>query len=175
MFRRFDICIVLFLLLNACYWVILNALNTIVAPYVYFVLPAIFIVPVAMYMNFSSMVVVILITAFAVASATPANSFFIAIVWLMTAFIVNSWRFKFRALDLFSSITLMQIVNLFVIIFYAFAMPIGTDTFFEYVKRLACDTAFSGVLLCLCSGLCLSVPVSIMSFFGLDITMNEDI
>ncbi len=53
-------------------------------------------------------------------------------------------------------------------------MPIGADTFFEYIKRVASDTAFSGVLLCVCSWLSLSVPVSIMSFFGVDITANED-
>ncbi len=174
MFKRFDISAVLFLFLNACYWIILNSINSFISPWVYFVLPAIFIVPPAMYMNFPSTVVVVLISAFATASAMSANSFFIAFVWLSIAFVVNSWRFKFRTLDFFSSLTLMQIVNLIVIIFYMLIMPIGSDTFFEYIKRVASDVAFSGVLLSFLSYLSLSVPVSIMSFFGIDITANED-
>ncbi len=153
----------------------LNAINTFVSPWAYFILPAIFIVPPAMLMNFPSMVVVSLISSFAMSSAMSANPFFIALVWLAIGFVVNSWRFKFRSLDPFASVTLMQIVNLVVIIFYIPAMPVGADSFIEYTKRLACDVAFSGVLLGFCSWLTLAVPLSIMSFFGVDVMPNEDI
>ncbi len=175
MFKRFDICIILFLLLNACYWFILNSVNSMVSPYVYFVLPAIFIVPSAVFMNFPSMVVVCTISAFSVASSMPVNIFAVASVWLAMGFTVNAWRFKFRSLDVFSSITLMQFVNLFIIVFYMMLLPMGAENWVEYFKRVACDYAFSGLLLCFCANFCLSLPVSIMSFFGIDITTTEDV
>ncbi|MBE6413429.1 MAG: hypothetical protein E7035_02610 [Verrucomicrobiaceae bacterium] len=175
MFKRFDICIVLFLVLNACYWFILNALNSAVSPYVYFLLPAIFIVPAAMFMNFSSMVVVCAISACATASAMPINMFAVCAVWLAAGFAINAWRFKFRALDIFSSITVMQFVNMFVFAFYVLLLPVSAENYVEYIKRVACDFAFSGLLLCLCANFCLSLPVCIMSFFGVDIMSTEDV
>ena len=174
MFKRFDICIVLFLLLNACYWIVLNALNTFVSPYVYFVLPAIFIVPTAIYMNFSSMLFVMTFTAFAVASSMPVNTFAVCAVWLIIGIFLNSNKAKFRILDWFSSSMLMQLVNVVVLVSYMVLLPMGAVDFYEYIKRIASDAAASGLLLCLCSNLCVSLPVSIMSFFDVDITSMRD-
>ena len=140
----------------------MNALNTFVSPYVYFVLPAIFIVPTAIYMNFSSMLFVMTFT------------FAVCAVWLIIGIFLNSNKAKFRILDWFSSSMLMQLVNVVVFVSYMILLPMGAVDFYEYIKRIASDVAASGLLLCLCSNLCMSLPVSIMSFFDVDITSMRD-
>ena len=125
--------------------------------------------------EFSSMVVVCAISACATASAMPINMFAVCAVWIAAGFAINAWRFKFRALDIFSSITVMQFVNMFVFAFYVLLLPVSAENYVEYIKRVACDFAFSGLLLCLCANYCLSLPVCIMSFFGVDIMSTEDV
>ena len=175
MFKRFDICIILFLLLNASYWLILSVINSCVAPYFYLLLPAIFIVPCAMFLGAISMIFVVVISSFMFALSTPTNPFLVCAVWGSIGFFINAWRFKFRTLDWLSCIMLMQIVNAVILIFYAFILPNACASFADFVKRFSFDFAVSGLVLCLCGNFCVSLPVSIMSFFGVDITLREDI
>ena len=56
MFRRFDIRIFLILFLNAAYVYMLSVLNTEIAPAAYVVLPAIFIIPAALFLNIVQMI-----------------------------------------------------------------------------------------------------------------------
>ena len=175
MFKRFDICIILFLLLNASYWLIFSAINSCVSPYVYFLLPAIFVVPCAMFLGTVSMAIVVVISAFMFALPSQSSSFIVCVAWCAIGFLVNTWRFKFRTLDWFSCIMLMQIVNTALLVFYAIVLPNNSASFFDFVRRFSFDFAVSGLSLCLCGNFCVALPVSIMSFFGVDITTSEDV
>ena len=138
-------------------------------------MPALFIVPPAMFMNFPSAAVVVAASALAISAGTPANPYAVCVVWLAAAMLVNAWRFKFRSLDAFSGMALMLFANAAVALLCAPAMPMGAENFSQYARRFCCDLAASGMLICACAHFCLSLPVSIMGFFGIDLTMNEDI
>ena len=159
MFRRFDVCIWLFLVLNALYWVAVSALNTCAQGYFYLVVPALFIVPAALYMNYVSMSIVVVFSAMASFSNADVNPFLIAAVWLMAAWLVN----------------VSLLVNMFLILCYAVILPCGVYTAGEYVKRILVDAAASGLFILAVGNFCAKLPVCIMDYFGIDITMNEEI
>lgn len=175
MFRRFDICIVLFLALNACYWVVLNALNSLASPFAAFVLPALFIVPAAVYMKAVSAAVVVAFAAFATSCNEPVNSFAVCAVWVGVALVVNAVRFRFRGAGWLSSVALMEIANTAVFLYCALAFPFGAQSVGAYVERVFSDWAFSGLALVFCARFCMDLPVAIAGFFGVDITVGEDI
>ena len=175
MLRRFDITAVLFLALNALYWLILARINNAASPYVYFAVPAVFIVPPAMYLHFAPAAAVVAAAALAVSAGSPASQFAVCAVWIGAAMLVNAWRFKLRGGGALSDIALALLVNFAVCVLCAPLMPFGCENFSEYAARFGADMAASCALLCVCARFCMALPVSIMGFFGVDITMSEDI
>lgn len=175
MFKRFDICILLFLALNALYWVVVSSLNSCAGGVFYIAVPALFIVPAALYMNFLSMASVVVFSALASFSVAGVNSFLVCALWLAAAWLVNVCRFRLRTGDAMTNVSLALAVNTFIIVGYAFILPCGVCGFGEYAKRLVFDAAASGLFILIAADFCIKLPVQIMDYFGVDITMGEEL
>lgn len=169
MFRSFDIRIVLFLTLGGLYWAAITSVNSAVADCVYLSLPAVFIVPVALFSGWKTATFVVAFCALAASAGRGQNMFAVCAVWLAAAFLLNSWRFKLRFADAFSSAVVFAAVNLAVVCLCAVFSPADSSGFWQYLRRLGCDAAASSLVAAAVSRLCMTVPAAVMEFFGVDI------
>lgn len=175
MFKRFDICILLFLALNALYWLAVSSVNSCAGGVFYIAVPALFIVPAALYMNFLSMASVVVFSALASFSVVGVNSFLVCALWLAAAWLVNVCRFRLRSGDAMANVSLALAVNTLILVAYAFILPCGVYSLGEYAKRIALDAAASGLFVLLTADFCIRLPAQIMDYFSVDITMGEEL
>lgn len=111
------------LLTNAAYLFVLSTLNSELAPSAYLVLPALFIIPAALYLDFLPMLAVVGVSAFLCSSTTGVRAGLTAALWLSAAFAVHGMRFRFRSGDWFSITALVEITNIILVFFYALFFP----------------------------------------------------
>ena len=74
MFRYIDIKPIFFIFANIVFAHILSEINSEVAPYIFFAVPALFIVPSALFLNFLPMLFSVAFTAFFLEASTPVRA-----------------------------------------------------------------------------------------------------
>lgn len=173
MFKTFDIRIPFFLALNLVYVHMISTVNSELAPYACLMLPAVFIVAPSLFLGFGGMLFVVGVTAFFVEATTPVRTGMTAFVWLVAAFWLHGWRFRFKTLDNLSILGISQAANLAIILVFAVFMKGDGAGFVQYVSRLGSDILLSAAVLALCAKFTVVLPVSIMGVMGLDMTVSE--
>ncbi len=173
MFRKFDIRIPFLLALNLLYVFIISTVNSELAPYVCLMLPAVFIVAPALFLGFGGMLFVVGVTAFFAEATTPVRTGMTAFVWLLAAFWIHGWRYRFKTLDSLGVMGVSQAANLVIILVFAVFMKGAGAGFMQYASRLGADMLASAAVLAFCAKFTVSLPVSIMGALGLDITVSE--
>ncbi len=174
MLRYLDIKVVFFLFSNIAFSYMVSVVNGEIAPYAYFILPALYIVPAALFLNFLPMMFVVLFTAFYMEASTPIRAGLTAGIWLIAAFCAHSMRFRFRACDRFSITALFVLLNIIILFFYALLFPVDADSIFSYICRLSGDAIFSSLLLMLLAKFSISIPLALANIFGLNLSITED-
>lgn len=174
MFRRFDIRIFLILFLNAAYVYMLSVLNTEIAPAAYIVLPAIFIIPAALFLNFVQMLAAVVFSALLCEATTPLWPGATVVLWIIGAFAVHSMRFRFRACDWLSLTTLAEILNIIIVFFYALFFFREAENLFEYAVRVSTDALVSASVLLFAGKFSVSLAVSAANIFGMKMSISEE-
>ncbi len=169
MFRSFDIRVVLFLALGCLYWAAITSVNSSVDGRVFLSLPAVFIVPAALFSGWKTATFVVAFCALAASAGRGQNMFAVCAVWLGAAFLLNSWRFKLRFVDAFSSAVVFAAVNLAVVCLCAVFSPADCSGVWQYLRRFGCDAAVSSLAAGAVSRLCMAAPAAVMEFFGVDV------
>ena len=173
MIKTFDIKIPLILVLNLLYVFILSTLNTEISPYVYVMLPAVFIVPPALFLNFAPAMFVVAFSALINEVVMPVRTGLVCALWLVCAYVVHNQRFRFRNFDTFSIISLMLVLNFCILFLYALLLPNGCAGVAEYFYRVAIDISISSAVLIAVAKFTVSLPADIMRFLGADISVAE--
>lgn len=173
MIKTFDIKIPLILALNLCYVYIISTLNTEISPYVYIMLPAVFIVPSALFLNFLPAMFVVAFSALINEVVMPVRTGLVCALWLSCAYVVHNQRFRFRTLDAFSVISLMLVLNFSILLLYALFLPNGCAGTAEYFYRVAIDVSVSSAVLIAISKFTVTLPADIMRVLGVDISVAE--
>lgn len=174
MFRYFDFKVIFFIFANIVFAHILSEINSEVAPYIYFAVPALYIVPSALFLNFIPMLFTVAFTAFFVEASTPLRAGSTATIWLLASFVVHGMRFRFRTLDWFSLSALYVGLNFVILFLYCVFFPKQADSFSTYVVRTASDALCSSVLLMLIGRFSLSIPIALANFCGVNLSISED-
>lgn len=159
---------------NAAFLFVLSAINSELAPSAYLVLPVLFIIPAALYLDFIPMLVVVAASAFLCSSTTGVRAGLTAALWLSAAFAVHGMRFRFRSGDWFSITVLLEITNIILVFFYALLFPRDVGAFFEYASRVSADALLSAAVLLLVGKFCAVLPVSLANFFGIEMAIDGE-
>lgn len=162
------------LLTNAAYLFVLSTLNSELAPSAYLVLPALFIIPAALYLDFLPMLAVVGVSAFLCSSTTGVRAGLTAALWLSAAFAVHGMRFRFRSGDWFSITALVEITNIILVFFYALFFPRDVGGFFEYASRVSADALLSAAVLLFAGKFCAVLPVSLANFWGIEMSIDGE-
>ena len=174
MFRKFDIRIPILLTLNILYIFIISTLNGELAPYAYLMLPAVFILAPALFLEFFGMLFVVGVSAFLVEATTPVRTGMTAALWLAVAFWVHGWRFRLKNLDTMQIIGMAEAVNILIILVFAVFMKSGSTSFSAFFVRLLGDAAISAAVLAVCAKFTVLLPVSVMNFLGLGMSVSGE-
>lgn len=174
MIRRFDWKILILLLLNAGFAFVLGALNTIVAPYVYLILPAIFIVPAARCLGFGAMIFVVALSGFFASVQTPLAVGIIPAIWLLVAGVLRVFGVGAGRLDAFRAVAFSEMANFAIIIIYALIMPNDVGSFLDYCARVCVDAAVSALVLLCVARLVVDLPMQISLLLGLEQGAEDD-
>ncbi len=173
MFRYLDFKAFFFLFSNIAFFYIISVLNGEISPYFYLAIPAVYIIPSALFLDFLPMVFVVVFSAFFVESTTPLRTGIIPVLWLVVAFFVYGARFRFRGRDKFSIAMLFVIVNVIILFFYSLFFPTDSKSLFAYVVRVSADVLLSSSILLLIANFSLSIPLALANIFGFDLSIND--
>ena len=174
MFRFFDFKVIFFIIANIAFAYLLSEINTEIAPYIYFVVPALYIIPASLFLNFLPMLFTIAFTAFFVEATTPIRAGAVSAIWLIAGFVIHGIRFRFRTLDWFSVSALFVGVNFSVLFVYFIFFPKQADSLSTYIVRTATDALCSSALLMLIGRFSLSIPLALANLFRINLSISED-
>ena len=166
--------IFIILFLNAAYIYVLSAVNTELAPAAYLLLPAVLIIPAALFLKFVPMLAVVAFSAFLSDASTPVRPGLNAALWMVSAFAVHGMRFRFLARDWFSVTVLAEILNIILFFFYALFFYGGSRSIADYAARISTDALASALALALVAKFCVSLPVSVANILGVEMSISED-
>lgn len=174
MFKSLDMRVIVILALNLCYLIILGAVNSEVAPYVRIMLPSIFIVAPALFLGWGWAAFIVLLSAFLMSAFLPVRFGILAALWLASAFAVRHIRFRFRALDTFSLVSLQLFLNVLLVFIYACALAGDFVEWKAYILRVSWDMAFSSLVVALSGRFFSMLPVYICSLINVNCQISEN-
>lgn len=175
MIKKLDLKILIFLLVNIAYIFIIGVLNDFLSPYVYLILPAIFIIAPAKYLGFGGMVFVVVFSALMSEIYLPLPTGISAVIWLLAAVCARFISSGTERVDTLWAIYITQITNFLIIFVYALILPNNTADFLTYVTRVACDTGASAFLLLFVSKFTVEFPMLITQLINLEVVSYDDV
>jgi hypothetical protein len=174
MLKYIDLKPIFFIFANIIFAHILSELNSEVAPHIYFVVPALFIVPSALLLNFLPMLFSVAFTAFFFEASTPVRAGSTVAMWLFVAYIVHTIRHRFIVLDWFSLSALYILANFALLLLYFIFFPKQADSVGTYIVRTATDTLCSSALLMLVGKFCITIPILLANLCGMELSIREE-
>lgn len=174
MFKYIDFKPIFFIFANIVFAHILSEVNSEVAPYIYFAVPALYIVPSALLLNFLPMLFTVAFTAFFIEASTPVRAGVTVAMWLFMAFVVHGIRFKFVTLDWLSLSALYVGVNFVLLFLYFVFFPKQTGSVGDYIVRVATDALCSSILLIIVGKFCITIPISLANLCGINLSIRNN-
>lgn len=173
MLKTADIRVIYFLIVNTLFVFVFGAVNDMVCPWVYMMMPAVFVAPAALFLNMWGMALVVAYSALLTAAGTPANGGWLCFVWLLCAFLLHGVRFRFMGREFLSLSLMAQGVNALCIVVASFGLPMAELSVWEHVCRLFADTFASGVFLAVFGVFVFRMPAAILGAFGVYLSIAE--
>ena len=174
MFRYFKIEPFFFIVSNIGFMCAVSALNGEISPCACVFVPALYIVPSALFLDFAPMLFAVAVSAFFFEATTPVRAGSTAALWLVAAAAVHAGRFRFRMCGRIAVISLFIAANVLITLVCALFYMRGIECFSDYFSRVASDLVVSSVALIVLGRFPIAVPISMANIFGLDMSINED-
>ena len=174
MFRYFKIEPFFFIVSNIGFMCAVSALNGEISPYACVFVPALYIVPAALFLDFAPMLFAVAVSAFFFEASTPVRAGSTAALWLAAAAAVHAVRFRFRMCGRFSIAALFIAANALITLACALFYARGAECFSDYISRVGSDLLASSLALLVLGRLPIAAPLSMANVFGLDMSINED-
>lgn len=174
MMKGFDKKLFVLFALSLCYIFIIQSLNILACEHGFFImLPAVFIVPAALFLTPRSAFLLVFVLGLVESSFYPVKIGLVPLVWLLLTLIVSITAFRFRNIGFLSIVSLMELVNFLAIVAYCIIFPRGSDSFSIYFMRVFSDALMSGVVLAVVGYCVVLLPRSIMYFMGENLNIQD--
>lgn len=174
MIKGFDRKWIVLFALSLIYIFMVQSINFVAGEYGFSImLPAIFIVPAALFMNAGAGIILIVLLGFIESAFYPVRMGLVSIIWALLALPVSLSSFRYRNLGFFSIVCLLEIVNFLAILAYCVIFSRGMESFSEYFLRVFFDAAISGVVLAVIGYYSILIPRSISYFLGENLSIQD--
>lgn len=165
MIKRVDLRFLVVLLVNLGYAYAVSSVNNWLSPYVYLMLPALFIVPAAKWLGTGGLIFVVLVSSLASSTFVPLPMGIVSIIWLLAAAFARVLCANTEKVHAVWAIGVMEIVNFSILFLYAVFLPSAVDGISEYILRVACDILASALALFPLSKWAVEFPDRIIRLF----------
>ncbi|MFI3291315.1 MAG: hypothetical protein R3Y46_05475 [Opitutales bacterium] len=174
MIKVFDIRPFVMLLINFVMIFVLYSLNDLLSfSGIYLIVPVLFLVVPAVYLNTAKAMFVICATALAMESLLPVRAFSILVIWLLAGFFLRTQRFRFVRMGFAEIFLLLAILNTLMIFSYGIFFFSSNMDFLAYAFKIFNDAFFSVLFLIYTSSYVIFLHRAIFNVLGLELSVEK--
>ncbi len=174
MIRVFDVRPFVMLLINIVMMFVLYSINDMLSCWgIYLMLPVLFLVVPAVFLNTPKAIFVICSTALMIESFLPVRGFSLLLIWLFAGLFLRTQRFRFVRMSFVEIFLLLAILNTLMIFSYGVFFFRTNVDFIAYAFKIFNDAFFSMIFLIYTSSYVILLHRAIFNVFGLELSVEK--